>query len=152
MLKVNNRNNAKRCQICSKLTIKILERRQWRLKWDGNAFQILVNIYITLALQSKLSSSKTCLELFSMAFFNLLKEWNIFTTYLQVYYCNISSWMLILSFENLEDLHTLFSEIFVGNIFLQFVFIIFLPNRKNKFLKSTRHVIIAKSYPPKPWE
>ena len=110
--------------------MKILERRQWRLKWDGNAFQILVNIYITLALQSKLSSSKTWLELFSMAFFNLLKEWNVFATYLQVYYCNISSWMPILSSENPEDLHTLFSEIFPENIFAQFVFIIFLPNRK----------------------
>ena len=30
MFKVNNRNNRTRCEICSKLTIKILERRQWR--------------------------------------------------------------------------------------------------------------------------
>ena len=29
-LKVNNRNTITRCEICSKLTIKIPERRQWR--------------------------------------------------------------------------------------------------------------------------
>ena len=31
LLKVNNRNTRTRCEICSKLTIKIPERRQWRL-------------------------------------------------------------------------------------------------------------------------
>ena len=30
MFKVNNRNTSLRCEICSKLTIKIPERRQWR--------------------------------------------------------------------------------------------------------------------------
>ena len=30
LLKVNNRNIRARCEICSKLTIKIPERRQWR--------------------------------------------------------------------------------------------------------------------------
>ena len=29
MFKVNNRNNRTRCEICSKLTMKIPERRQW---------------------------------------------------------------------------------------------------------------------------
>ena len=29
MLKVNNRNTRTRCEICSKLTIKIPEQRQW---------------------------------------------------------------------------------------------------------------------------
>ena len=29
MLQVNNRNTRTRCEICSKLTIKIPERRQW---------------------------------------------------------------------------------------------------------------------------
>ena len=31
MLKVNNRSTRTRCEICSKLTIKIPERRHWRL-------------------------------------------------------------------------------------------------------------------------
>ena len=31
MFKVNNRNTRTRCEICSKLTIKIPERRHWRL-------------------------------------------------------------------------------------------------------------------------
>ena len=39
LLKVNNRNTRKRCEICSKLTIKIPERRQWRL---------LVSLLLTL--------------------------------------------------------------------------------------------------------
>ena len=30
MFKVNKRNTRTRCEICSKLTIKIPERRQWR--------------------------------------------------------------------------------------------------------------------------
>ena len=30
MFKVNNRNTRKRCEICSKLTIKTPYRRQWR--------------------------------------------------------------------------------------------------------------------------
>ena len=30
LLKVNSRNTRARCEICSKLTIKIPERRQWR--------------------------------------------------------------------------------------------------------------------------
>ena len=30
LLKVNNRNTRKRCEICSKLTIKTPEQRQWR--------------------------------------------------------------------------------------------------------------------------
>ena len=30
LLKVNNRNTRTRCEICSKLTIKTSERRQWR--------------------------------------------------------------------------------------------------------------------------
>ena len=30
MFKVNNRNTRKRCEICSKLTIKTPEQRQWR--------------------------------------------------------------------------------------------------------------------------
>ena len=31
LLKVNNRNTRTRCEICSKLTIKTPERRQWHL-------------------------------------------------------------------------------------------------------------------------
>ena len=30
LLKINNRNTRTRCEICSKLTIKTSERRQWR--------------------------------------------------------------------------------------------------------------------------
>ena len=30
MFKINSRNTRTRCEICSKLTIKILKRRQWR--------------------------------------------------------------------------------------------------------------------------
>ena len=37
LLKVNNRNTRIRCEICSKLTIKIPERRQWRRKTTATA-------------------------------------------------------------------------------------------------------------------
>ena len=37
MLKVNNRNSRTRCEICSKLTIKTPERRQWRCSGVFNA-------------------------------------------------------------------------------------------------------------------
>ena len=30
LLQVNDRNTKTRCEICSKLTVKTLERRQWR--------------------------------------------------------------------------------------------------------------------------
>ena len=33
MFKVNNRNSRTRCEICSKLTIKTLERHRWRRHW-----------------------------------------------------------------------------------------------------------------------
>ena len=35
LIKVNDRNNRTRCEICSKLTIKTAERRQW-MKYDIN--------------------------------------------------------------------------------------------------------------------
>ena len=35
MFKVNNRNTRTKCEICSKLTIKTPERRQWRLYCPG---------------------------------------------------------------------------------------------------------------------
>ena len=45
LFKVNNRNTGKRCQICSKLTMKTPERRYWRYSrtWQTieNAFGIL---------------------------------------------------------------------------------------------------------------
>ena len=31
LLKVNNKNIGKRCEICSKLTIKTPEQRQWQI-------------------------------------------------------------------------------------------------------------------------
>ena len=39
LFKVNNRNTRTRCEICSKLTIKTPERRQWRViaDWEGDS-------------------------------------------------------------------------------------------------------------------
>ena len=44
LLKVNNRNTRKRCEICSKLTIKTPERRQWR----RSSLLLILNILHTL--------------------------------------------------------------------------------------------------------
>ena len=45
MFKVNNRNTKTRCEICSKLTIKTPERRQWR---RSGVFVVTLNIFHTL--------------------------------------------------------------------------------------------------------
>ena len=48
LLKVNNRNTRTRCEICSNLTIKILERRQWHL----------VLVFLLLTLDTSLLAEK----------------------------------------------------------------------------------------------
>ena len=54
MLKVSNRNSRKRCEICSKLTIKISERRQRRsgifiVNFEHISHLFLVLLLLTLA-------------------------------------------------------------------------------------------------------
>ena len=46
MLKVKNRKSRARCEMCSNLTIKALERRRWRL--SGVFFLLTLNIFHTL--------------------------------------------------------------------------------------------------------
>ena len=52
LLKVNNRNTRKRCEICSKLTIKPPERRQWLhsgvfiVKFEHVSHLLLVNMWM----------------------------------------------------------------------------------------------------------
>ena len=54
MLKVNNRNTRTRCEICSKLTIKIPERRHWRrsdifiVNFEHISYLVLVFLLLTL--------------------------------------------------------------------------------------------------------
>ena len=54
LLKVNNRNTKTRCEICSKLTIKIAEARQWRrsgiliIKFEHISHLVLVFQFLTL--------------------------------------------------------------------------------------------------------
>ena len=54
LLKVNNRNSRTRCEICSKLTIKIPERRQWRrsgifiVNFEHISHLVLVFLLLTL--------------------------------------------------------------------------------------------------------
>ena len=52
MFKVNNRNTRTRCEICSKLTIKIPERRHWQVNagWD-NVVIICQKYYIEIILK-----------------------------------------------------------------------------------------------------
>ena len=55
MFKVNNRNTRTRCEICSKLTIKIPERRQWRhsgifiVNFEHISHLVLVFLLLTLS-------------------------------------------------------------------------------------------------------
>ena len=54
MLKVNNRNTSTRCEICSKLTVKTLERRHWRrsgvfiVNFEHTLHLVLVFLLLTL--------------------------------------------------------------------------------------------------------
>ena len=54
MFKVNNRNTRTRCEICSKLTIKTPERRQWRrsgvfiVNFEHISHLVLVFLLLTL--------------------------------------------------------------------------------------------------------
>ena len=54
MFKVNNRNTRTRREICSKLTIKTLERRQWRrssvfiVNLEHTSHRVLVFLSLTL--------------------------------------------------------------------------------------------------------
>ena len=48
MFKVNSRNIRTRCEICSKLTIKTPERRQWQLNFNFNWSTALTNILVIL--------------------------------------------------------------------------------------------------------
>ena len=55
MFKVNNRNTRARCEICSKLTIKIPERRYWRrsgvfiANFEHISHLVLVFLLLTLS-------------------------------------------------------------------------------------------------------
>ena len=54
LLKVNNRSTRTRCEICSKLTIKTPERRQWRCSgvfianFEHISHLVLVFLFLTL--------------------------------------------------------------------------------------------------------
>ena len=54
LLKVNDRNTSARCEICSKLTIKIPERRHWRrsgvfiVNFENISQLVLVFLSLTL--------------------------------------------------------------------------------------------------------
>ena len=55
MVKLNNRNTRTRCEICSKLTIKIPERRHWRrfgifiINFEQISHLVLVFLLLTLS-------------------------------------------------------------------------------------------------------
>ena len=55
LFKVNNRNTRTRCEICSKLTINTLERRQWRrsgvfiVNFEHISHLVLVFLLLTLS-------------------------------------------------------------------------------------------------------
>ena len=56
LLKVNNRNSRARCEICSKLTMKIPQRRQWRrsgifiVNFEHISHLVLVFLLLTLSM------------------------------------------------------------------------------------------------------
>ena len=64
MFKVNNRNSRTRCEICSKLTIKTPERRQWCrsgifiVNFEHISHLVLVFLLLTLSRQMRAGKEK----------------------------------------------------------------------------------------------
>ena len=50
MLKVNNRNTRKSCEMCSKLPLKITKRRYWRCYWRIVNFEPILQIFLVYLL------------------------------------------------------------------------------------------------------
>ena len=63
LLKVNNRNTRTRCKICSKLTIKIPERRHWSRSGvfivNFEQMSHLVLVFVLLPLNMQLPAGKS---------------------------------------------------------------------------------------------
>ena len=66
LLKVNNRNTRKRCEICSKLTIKALERRRCRRHevFIVNFEQIFTHIFVVQKVNMHLIWGNLCTSVF----------------------------------------------------------------------------------------
>ena len=84
MFKVNNRNTRTRCEICSKLTIKTPERRQWRrsgffiVNFEHILLLVLVFLLLTLSRCFRTALlQNTFKELF--LYFLLLKSFLVFS-------------------------------------------------------------------------
>ena len=62
LFKVNNRNSRTRCEICSKLTIKTPERRQWHLSGvvivNFEHISHLLLVFLLLTLSRQISTGK----------------------------------------------------------------------------------------------
>ena len=69
MFKINNRNTRTRCKICSKLTIKTPQRRQWRrsgvffVNFEHISHLVLVFLLLTL---SRYMQAGICIQKFSV--------------------------------------------------------------------------------------
>ena len=68
IFKVNNRNTRTRCEICSKLTVKTPERRQWRRSGvfiaKSEHISHLVLVFLLLTLSRYLGLCQTFVETF----------------------------------------------------------------------------------------
>ena len=104
MFKVNNRNTRTRCEICSKLTIKTLKRRQWR-RFDVFFvnFEHILHLVLVLSRQMPAGLIHYCITyIVQLLIFNL---WSTF------------SWTLkwIREFSNHKNL-TLNSDIYLKKL------------------------------------
>ena len=94
MLKVNNRKTRPMCEICSKLTIKTLERRQWSHSGifivDANDF-ILVPLLLTLNIFNIVSHPAGILILSPISI-------SIFTKCSDSFICFHSTWKNVIYF------------------------------------------------------
>ena len=62
MFKVSNRNNGRRCVICSKLTLKTTERRHWHLPFSLFNYVLLRCLLVLIHSFSLVSNSNSAIQ------------------------------------------------------------------------------------------
>ena len=95
MFKVNNKNIRARCEICSKLTIKILERRYWRRSGifivNFEHVSHLVLVFLLLPSSRQITAGWFCLLIFLnfMKKESSIKSYGIFDYFLLTYFYKV---------------------------------------------------------------
>ena len=115
MFKVNYKSNRKRCQICSKLTIKTPERRQWR---HSGVFVVSIKhishfeqVNVSWELFSYLFRYSCLFYSTSMSNFKNIKIYKFWHNLYSLFVIGCGKWMLTIRKVALSFIFSLFSDI-----------------------------------------